>query len=342
MKLLILGGTGVISSAIVKQGLAAGHEITIVNRGTRPSPYAGQIYCIQADRKDPTAFALKLNGVHPDVVIDMISFNSDDAKQTVSLFRDRAEQLIFTSSSAAYQRPYRSLPLQEEQETLTTSQDFPYGFYKAEMERYLQTEMAQGNIPITIIRPSLTFGIGAANIGVLRQNFNIAARIRKHLPLVMIGEGTIPWSFTFSDDLAKGFLLCCKNPKAYGQAFHITNTQSVLWEDLYRSIGELIGITPEFRYISSQALHYACPDMFAHFWYEKRYPSVFSVDKFRTAAPSYAPSISLKDGMASILEWWDSGAGSVDEEKWRLEDALCRCAEDFQNRLHSVFFPGQS
>ena len=211
MKLLILGGTGVISSAIVGQGLAQGHEITVVNRGSRVSPFAGQIRCIQADRKDTAAFAAKMDKVRADVVIDMISFNPDDAEQTVRLFRDKADQLIFTSSSAAYQRPYRSLPIREEQELLSTSPDFPYGFYKAEMERYLQREMAKGDIPITIIRPSLTFGVGAANIGVLRQNYNIVRRMRDHLPLLMIGEGTIPWSFTFSDDLAKGSALLQKS-----------------------------------------------------------------------------------------------------------------------------------
>ena len=89
MKLLILGGTGVISSAIVGQGLAQGHEITVVNRGSRVSPFAGQIRCIQADRMYTAAFAAKMDKVRADVVIDMISFNPDDAEQTVRLFRDK-------------------------------------------------------------------------------------------------------------------------------------------------------------------------------------------------------------------------------------------------------------
>ncbi len=337
MKLLILGGTGVISSAIVEQGLIQGHDITIVNRGNHISPHSGQIACIQADRRDSAAFASRLEKVQADVVIDMISFDPEDARQTVELFRKKAGQLIFTSSTAAYQRPYRTFPIREEGEELTSSKDFPYGFYKAEMERYLQEEMSRGEIPITIVRPSLTFGKGAANIGVLRQNYNIVCRMRQHLPLVMIGEGTIPWSFTFADDLAKGFLLCCGNPKAYNQAFHITNTQAVLWEDLYRTMGDLIGEKPEFIYLPSQALCHACPDLFAHFWYEKRYPAVFSNEKIRSAAPDYVPSISLREGLASILDWWEKGAGQIDREKWELEDALCRCGGEFQQRLRSVF-----
>lgn len=339
MKLLILGGTGVISSAIVKQGLAAGHDITIVNRGTRVSPYAKQISCIQADRKDPASFASRLEHLTPDVVIDMISFQPSDAKQTLELFQGKTGQVIFTSSTAAYQRPYRSFPVQEDAEELCSSPDFPYAFQKAEMERFLQKEMVQGETPITIIRPSLTFGIGAANIGVLRQNYNIVCRMKQHLPLVMIGEGTIPWSFTFSDDLAKGFLLCCQNPKAYNQAFHITNTQTVLWEDLYRVMGEIIGEKPEFLYVPSQTLHYANPDLFAHFWYEKRFPSVFSNNKICSAAPDYAPSVSLKDGMSSVIRWWEEGAGAVDQQKWKLEDDICQCVLDFQESLRSAFFP---
>ena len=338
MRLLILGGTGVISSAIVRQGLAQGHDITIVNRGSRVSPFAGQVAHIQADRKDAVSFAAKMDKVQADVVIDMISFNPDDARQTLEVFQGKTGQFIFTSSSAAYQRPCRSIPIREDSEELTTSKDFPYGFYKAEMERYLQKKMEPGKTPITIIRPSLTFGIGAANIGVLRQNYNIVCRMKQHLPLVMIGEGTIPWSFTFSDDLAKGFLLCCQNPKAYNQAFHITNTQLTLWEDLYRTIGDIIGEKPEFLYIPSQALYQADPDLFAHFWFEKRYPAVFSNDKIREAAPGYAPTVSLKDGLTAVIQWWESGAGSIDQQKWNLEDDLCRCAAEFHNRLRSVSF----
>lgn len=332
MKILIIGGTGVISSAIVRQGLMAGHEIITVNRGNRPSPYSGQIQTIIADRRTPD-FASRMAKVQADVVIDMISFNAADARQTLQIFSGRTGQIIFTSSTAAYNHPSRSFPIREDEEVMWKDPAFPYAYYKAEMEDYLRREMNENRTPITIIRPSLTFGDGAANFGVLRQNYNVVHRMKQHLPLVMVGDGTTPWSFTFADDLARGYILCCGNPKTYNEAFHITNTQIVLWEDLYRVIGDIIGEKPEFVYVPSQTLVQADPDLFAHFWYEKRYPGVYSNDKIMAAAPEYQPVITLKDGMTRLLQWWEENACTVDESKMRLEDAICCCAAEFQKTL---------
>lgn len=332
MKLLIFGGTGVISSAIVKQGLLAGHEITTVNRGSRLSPYAGQIRTIVADRKAPD-FAAKMADVQADVVIDMISFNAADAAQTLELFAGRTGQFIFTSSIAAYARPYRSFPIRESEESLWKDPIFPYAFYKAEMEEYLQEQMQKIDTPITIIRPSLTFGEGAMNFGVLRQNYNVIHRMKQHKPLVMIGDGIAPWSFTFADDLARGFILCCGNPKAYNEDFHITNTEVVMWEDMYHTIGEIIGETPELVYVSSQTLAQADPGLFGHFWYEKKYASLFSNEKIMAAAPEYKPVITLKQGLTDLIGWWEKNASAVNEEKMLLEDTIINCTLDFQKAL---------
>lgn len=324
MKILVIGGTGVISRAIVREGLAEGHEMTVVNRGSRQVDFGGPVTEILADRQDREAFARKMQGAEADVVIDMISFDEADAAQTVEVFGDKAKQLIFTSSTAAYQRPYHSLPIREEAEKLTEDKSFPYGWKKANMERYLYRVMGEGRIPVTIIRPSLTFGEGCANIGVLRQNSNIVHRIRNGKPLVVPGDGTTPWSFTFAPDLAKGYLLSCLNPSAYNQYYHITNTQLVSFEDLYRTVGKILGIEPHFVYVPSKALYETDPAMFAHFWFEKRYPHYFSVEKFRKAAPEYRPEISLEAGMREMIGWWEQQGMPLDPEKDAMEDAICR------------------
>ena len=204
------------------------------------------------------------------------------------------------------------------------------------MEKYLQEVMKEGEIPVTVIRPSLTFGRGAANIGVLRQNYNIVRRIKEGKPLVLFGEGTIPWSFTFVEDLAKGFILSCMNPAAFNDAFHITNTEVVMWEDLYRVIGRILGIEPKFVYIPSALLKEANPALFAHFYYEKKYPAVFSNDKFKKAAPEYEPSVTLEEGMKEIMQWWEEEANEIDEEKDRLEDRLCKAYENYRKELCKI------
>ena len=202
MKLIIIGGTGNISREITRQAAEAGHDVTIFNRGTRTdaSTPAG-VKVITGDRRNPGELKAKLGTIKADAVIDMISFNADDAKTTMDIFDGRVEHIIFTSSVAAYNQPARHIPIKEEYETLRTEPAFPYGFEKANMERYLDGMEKKSNV--TIIRPSLTFGIGCANIGVIRQNANIARRIRDGRPLLMFGDGTNPWTFTFAPHLAK-------------------------------------------------------------------------------------------------------------------------------------------
>lgn len=333
MKILVIGGTGVISRAIIKEGLEEGHEMIAFHRGTKRSGLEEQMTTVIGDRKDREMFSRLGKELQPDVVIDMIAFDEADAGQTVETFEGYAGQLIFTSSSAAYQKPFHALPVMEDREELCRDASFPYAYKKAQMERFLQTVAEQGKIPVTVIRPSLTFGEGCANIGVLRQNYNIVRRIREGKPLVLPGDGVSPWSFTFAPDLAKGYLLACGNPAAFGECFHITNTEQVIWKDLYGTIGKIIGIEPKYVYVPSALLKEADPALFGHFWYEKMYGHVFSNEKFQKAAPGYRPVLSLEDGMKMILRWWEKEAHGTDEEKDRMEDAICAAYERFRADL---------
>jgi nucleoside-diphosphate-sugar epimerase len=333
MKLLILGGTGVISRSIVEQALAGGFEVTTVNRGSKTIGFENRIRRIAADRKDAAGFARALKDERPDVVIDMIAFDPGDARQTLDLFRNRAAQIIVTSSIAAYTRPYNSLPIREDAETLLKGSDFAYGQLKADMERVLAAEMGKQGAAVTIIRPSLTFGPGARNFGMLRQNYNVVQRIRDGKPLVMIGEGVIPWAFTYVDDLARGFILACGNERACNDHFHVVSDEMVLWEDLYRFVGELVGREPILYNVPSALLRECAPAVATHLNVEKAYCSVFSIAKFRAAAPEYKPAWKFKDGLARVIESWEHDGLGVDAEKDAQEDRICSCWEAFRKCL---------
>ena len=333
MKILILGGTGTISSEIVRQALAAGHSLTLVNRGNRPSAYQDQVTSVVADRSDKAAFAEAMKPLQADVVIDMICFNEENARQTVELFADRVQQIIVTSSIAAYNRPYHSFPIREEAETLRTSPDFGYGFHKAEAERYLQSQMNHHQAAITIIRPSFTFGAGTANLGILRQNRNLVRRIQEGKPVVMVGEGGIPWTFTFARDLASAYVLSAGNEKTYNDAFHVTNTELVMWEDLYKAIGSALGKEVEMCYISSVLLREFYPEVCAHLNFEKVHFNYYSIEKFRRAVPEYHPVVGLQEGIREVMDWWEATGFPYDEEKDKLEDQICGLYKQFEKDL---------
>ena len=337
MKILILGGTGVISRSIVDQLLQGNHEVSVYNRGTRSLLFQREVRQIIGDRSDRSRFEQEMRRESFDVVIDMICFNEADARSTVRAFQDNAGQIMITSSVAAYKRPYVTVPTVESAERLWDDPVFPYAFHKAEMERYLQGVMAAENLPVTIVRPSLTFGPGAANIGILRQNYGIVDRIIKGKPLVMFGDGSTSWSFTFVPDLARGFVALAGNPGAVGEAFHVTSDFRNVWEDLYREFGRIVGIEPRIVHIPSEVLYKAAPSLCNHLYYEKTYAGLFDNSKIKSVAPGYEATISLAEGVRMLYDWFEADAKTVDPAKDALEDRLVAAQQTFADSVANIF-----
>lgn len=337
MKVLILGGTGVISRAIVDKLLAKNYEVTVFNRGKKQLTFKGEVEQIVGDRTNYEEFEASMKRYKFDAVIDMLSFNPEDAASTVRAFRDNAGQIIITSSIAAYKRPYNTVPTIELKEELYENPIFSYAFNKAEMERYLNQVIREQKLPITIVRPSLTYGPGAANIGVLRQNYGIVDRIRKGKPLVMFGDGSTPWNFTFAPDLANGFAALVGNKKAYGEAYHITNEDRHIWEDLYIEFGRIVGREPVIVHMPSELLYKAAPNLCNHLYFEKTYAGLFDNSKIKNDAPEFKTEISLNEGLRTIVEWYEREANSVDPEKDELEDRLVSAYYEMSSQIANLY-----
>ncbi|MBV5330834.1 NAD-dependent epimerase/dehydratase family protein [bacterium] len=330
MKVLVLGGTGVISREIVRQLLAKGHEVTVFNRGSKALPFAKDVEKLVGDRSRRDEFEAAMQRTRFDVVIDMICFTADDARSTARAFGGNAGQIIVTSSIAAYKRPYRSVPTVEAMETMWDDPVFPYAFNKAEMEKPLWQSIKQDKLPITIIRPSLTYGPGAVNIGVLD-------RIRRGKPLVMFGDGSTSWTWTFVPDLAKAYVAIAGNAKTFGEDYHVTSEERCIWDDLYLEFGKLVGKAPKIVHIPSELLYSAAPNLCSHLYFEKTFAGLFDNSKLRSAVPDFKAEVSLHEGLKSILAWWEAEAHTIDPEKDALEDRLVALYDDFAGKMKNLY-----
>ncbi|MDR3563066.1 MAG: NAD-dependent epimerase/dehydratase family protein [Negativicutes bacterium] len=338
MKVLILGGTGVISRSIVEQLLARGDEVTLYNRGNSTLKFKGAVGQIIGDRSDRATFESAMKQQKFDVVIDMICFNAEDAASTVRAFGGHTGQIIVTSSVAAYKRPYRTVPTVESAEELWDDPDsFGYAYHKAEVERCLQKAIQADKLPITIIRPSLTYGPGAANLGVLRQNYGIIDRIKKGKPLVMFGDGTGSWTWTFAPDLAKAYVMAAGNAKTHGEVYHIASDEVHVWDDLYLEFGRIVGIEPKIVHIPSELLRQADPGLFSHLWYEKTYAGLFDISKFKAANPGYKMDVTLSEGIKGIAAWFEAEANKVDPAKDAMEDKLVAVYNGWSEQMKTLF-----
>src|SRR5690606_22709403 len=99
MKLLFIGGTGLISEAVSKRVAEAGHELVLFNRGTRSGFVPEGAKVIVGDIRDKANAAAALEGQQFDVVVDWIAFTPDHVRQDIELFQGRTKQYIFISSA---------------------------------------------------------------------------------------------------------------------------------------------------------------------------------------------------------------------------------------------------
>lgn len=337
MKVLVIGGKGMISRQIVNQLLIANHEVTIFDKDASPATSRNEVRQISGDKFNRHEFESSMRKEKFDVVIDMLCFNSDDAVSVVNAFRGNVEQLIITSSVAAYNRPTKSMPIREECEQLNQQSLWAYGIQKANVERYLSEVIISESYPITIVRPSLTYGVGAVNVGVLRQNYGIVDRIRKGKPLVMFGDGKTPWSFTFAPDLAKGFASLVGQKKAYGEAFHVSNEDRRVWEDLYLEFGKILGIEPKIIYFPSELLYKAAPSLCDHIYFEKCYAGLYDNSKARTVNPEFKARIALNEGLQMLLEYFEKDCPVVDPRKDKLEDDLAELYSTLKEKSSNLY-----
>jgi nucleoside-diphosphate-sugar epimerase len=337
MKVLVLGGTGVISSCIVNTLIKRNDSVTIINRGKTVAENRNGITLLIADRKDRETFEAACTSDIYDAVIDMICFDLDDAKQTVALFKDRTKQIIICSTIAAYKRPYCTLPVEEDSESLMDSPLFPYSFHKANMERYLREEQQQKGVPITIVRPSQTFGKGSRNIGTFRQNYTIVERMKTNKPLVVFGDGHNPWTYSFAPDVANAIVSLIGVRGSLGESFHVTSEEKVIFEDLYLEFGKLIGVEPKFVYVPAKTLFMANPNLCAHIYFEKSFAGVFSNDKRHSVVGRKIPcEYNLATGVKLVYESWVEDGLCANKELDLYEDAWVKKILAFEDSVKDL------
>ena len=158
MKILFIGGTGLISSACSYMAIEHGMDLYMLNRGIStkyPAPDGahvmfGDVY------QDEDGVAVLIKDHHFDVVVDWIAFKPKDIERDIRLFRGKTNQFIFISSASAYQKPPANYLITEE--TPLENPFWQYSRDKIACEERLVEAYPQEGFPVTIVRPSLTYG----------------------------------------------------------------------------------------------------------------------------------------------------------------------------------------
>lgn len=314
MKVLFIGGTGFISSAVSRMAVERGFELYLLNRGHHGSEISGSHQLI-ADIHKPDSLRTALKDLRFDVVVDWIAFTPEDIERDLVVFRGRTRQFVFISSASAYQKPSLNYLITES--TPLYNPFWEYSRNKIACEDRLMKAYRDEHFPITIVRPSLTydpnFPIAIGGWGC----YTLADRLLKGKPIIVHGDGTSLWVVTHAEDFARGFLGLLGNDKTIGHAFHITSDEVLTWDRIYQTIAEGLGVEANIVHIPSDYIARMAPEKAGSLLGDKMWSVVFDNSKIKSFVPGFQATIPFGEGISRTLDWF-----AADEKRRRIDESV--------------------
>ena len=314
MKVLFIGGTGVISTAVSREAVARGFELYLLNRGSKPANFAGA-HSLIADIHKAEDVRLALRDLEFDVVVDWIALTPSDVDRDINLFRGRTKQYIFISSASVYQKPPVNYLITE-----STSLYNPYWEYsgnKILCEERLMRACREEGFPVTIVRPSLTYDTNFPIAIGGRGCYTLAQRLIQGREIIVHGDGSSLWVVTHADDFARGFLGLLGNERAIGEAFHITTDEVLTWEQIYQTIAAALGVEAKIMHIPSDFIARVAPQLAGNLFGDKMWSTVFDNSKIKMFVPGFQAVIPFREGVRRTAAWF-----AADERRRRIDEAV--------------------
>ena len=322
MKLLFLGGTGNISTACVDLAVERGHDVTILNRGRSPSRLRGPVQVVVGDRDDGGLLRRVAEATRFDGVVDFLGYRPEQVETAIGAFAGRIGQYLFISTAAVYERPVVNYIVTEA--TPRRNPFWEYARLKIACEERLERARQEAGFPVTVVRPSYTYGPTWIPSGFGGQDYTVVDRMRRGRPVVCHGDGTSLWVMTAASDFATGLLGLLGNPRAVGEAFHITSDEVLTWEAIYGVIARAAGVEPKLVHVPSDLIASLFPERGGSLLGDKAWSVVFDNAKIRRFVPEFHPRTTFAEGMARSIAWYDADPArrTVNDETNRRIDLV--------------------
>jgi len=329
MKVLFIGGTGLISTASTRLAVERGIDLYLLNRGSDPDRARGAT-TILADAHDEEAAARALAGHQFDAVVDWVAFTPEDIERDIRLFGGRTGQFIFISSASVYLKPLGDWIIRED--TPLANPFWDYSRNKIACEERLMREYRDTGFPVTIVRPSLTYGDTQIPLCVnsWQLPYTAVARMRAGKQVIVPGDGTSLWTITHNSDFAVGFVGLLARRAAIGHAVNIMSDEVLTWDQIYRQTAAAAGADARIVHIASDFIAACMPDMAGTLIGDKAGSAVFDTTKIKRFVPEFRAVTPYAEGIKRTIAWFDADPArqKVDTEMdadWdRLIDAYER------------------
>jgi len=301
MKVLFIGGTGIISSACSRLALERGVDLYLLNRGTSARLAPEGARSLYGDIYDPQSARAALADHNFDAVVNWVAYTSQHIESDLSLFRGRTGQYVFISSASAYQTPPAALPVTEA--TLLDNPFWQYSRDKIACEERLVRAYREEKFPITIVRPSHTYD---ATMLPFEGGWTVVDRMLRGKPVIVHGDGTSLWALTHNTDFARGFVPLLANPRALGNGFHITSDEWLTWNEIFQAVGRAAGVEPKLLHVPSDLIAAYDANWGAGLLGDKAHSMVFDNSRIKRVVPDFCAAIPFARGAQEIVAWYNA------------------------------------
>ena len=318
-KFCLIGGFGNIGVGVTKALLERGDEVTVVSRlRSGKKPVVG-VEWLQVDRQDKENFLRAVKGKGYDYVIDFACFTRGDAQTDYEAFPN-VRHIVIVSSVASYgELPGFEIPIRE---YMLQRPVWDYGINKKAAEEFFFDKFRKEAYPVTIFRPTITYGrqrVIARQIGMENSWID---RIRKGKPIVT-GNPYILRNFLFVDDAVGAFLGAFNHAWCIGQAYNLSAMRCCDWGTYHRMMMEIIGREVEMVEVPLKTLqaspHFIVSEMVTTNFIFNGY---YAGDKIARDIPEFRPTTDLKTGLTKALEYIDEHSCVPNSDELTWEDEL--------------------
>jgi nucleoside-diphosphate-sugar epimerase len=335
MNILIIGGTGLISTPLTRFLLERGDDVTLYNRGATPSRVPATAKVITGDRQQYAAFENQMREAgHFDCVIDMVGYAPEDAASVVRAFRGNIGQFIFCSTVDVYRKPATRYPYTEAEAYggLNT-----YGKNKVICEQTLLEAHAHGDFPVTIIRPAYTYGESRGVLYPVGSSGAYLDRIRQGKPIIVHGDGSSLWVCCHIDDVARAFVGAIGNTRAFGKAYHTTGEEWLTWDGYHQGVAEALGAPqPTFVHIPTDVLVKLVPERAASVADNFQFNNIFDNTAARTDL-GFRYTISWVEGVKRAVTWLETNRKPTVAADAGIDDEIIGAWQSVETTLAKTF-----
>jgi nucleoside-diphosphate-sugar epimerase len=215
LRVLFIGGSGVISSACSRAAVEHGVDLLVLNRGrSADRPLPSGVTKLRADIREPWSVRQEIKDLQFDAVVDWVAFTPDHVRADIELFGGRTGQYVFISSASAYQTPPARVPVTES--TPLSNPFLKYSRDKIACEDVLVAAYREQGFPATIVRPSHTYDQTSVPFD---GGWTVLGRMLAGKPVIVPGDGTSLWTLTHHEDFARAFVPLAWAPGPWARRF---------------------------------------------------------------------------------------------------------------------------